>query len=135
MSVTVSHCQEKFLQVLELSVQVIISYPALVRAADLMRMVRLKFGTKIFLQTRDLLWHIGGMQCICKKSVVFVFQRRKGKKLLRQIKSILTKNTWLLMLWGHECQSLWLLMRNINKMSFLCSSEEKIKLLSQFLTY
>ena len=75
---TVSHCQEKFLQLLETSVQVI-SYPALVRAADPMRMVRLKFGTKIFLQSRDLLWHMGGMQCICKKSGVCVSKEKREK--------------------------------------------------------
>ena len=75
---TVSHCQEKFLQLLEISVQVI-SYPALVRVADPMRMVRLKFGTKIFLQSTDLLWHMGGRLCICKKSGVCVSKEKREK--------------------------------------------------------
>lgn len=78
MSVTVSYWQ-KFLQVLELSVQVIISYPTLVRAADPMRMVKLKFGAKIFRQTRDWLWYMGGMQCICKKSGVCVSKEKREK--------------------------------------------------------
>lgn len=133
MSVTVSYWQ-KFLQVLELSVRssLVIQHwsEQQTRWGWWNLNLVLKFSVKLEIDSGT--WE----ECsVSVRRVVFVFQRRKGKKLVRQIKSILTKNIWLLMLWEHKCQSLCLLMRNINKMSFPCSSEEKIKLPSQFLTY